>query len=513
MEIRAHAGHGRAAFAVRDYAIGDVVHAETSPLMVWSTSGDKELNIVRAFVELSASSRSTIRSHFCAIESGHPLHSDLERVASRISGVSIPVAHDNKNAKKDAESISDSTRPPAEKDDILGILCIAAANAHRIGNNCSALFPTAAMASHSCVPNMRLLPHPETALGMRYAAIRAIKAGELLTYSYVAPNVLILPTNNRREMLYRSWGFVCECEGCAGQYDASRTIKCPSGHSSMRPPNASAANWLTMFNSGTLSRDGGATSAAVWFCAECGRGQRIPSQFPPLESTLCGLASSVNAGQRMVPRDEMMQAAGLAQRALGPRHWACALLSMLVAEGDIYAVAHPDECRVTSPQQRASLMASALTHLDAFLVHVTERGLFWAAGIEFAAKFARQLAETVEQGSSLPPSPADSASASASAVAVAVAGSSSLHVDPCVLAAIARFLPLRGLGCDIADGHRLSRALDDLKWKCCACGCAISGEISSRSACGGCKTAAFCGVACMKAAWPRHKRFCKGAIL
>eukprot|EP00961_Rhodomonas_salina_P180110 2430824-Rhodomonas_salina.1 len=122
--------------------------------------------------------------------------------------------------------------------DLIRFLLVFDINCH--GN---ALFNLSTRLSHSCEPNT--FCRTETEAGdLAYIAIRDIKDGDLLSFSYVGGgSFLILPTTLRRARL-RKLDFVCTCSRCSGP-DMMRTLRCPKcSECSCVPTYQEAAGWV-----------------------------------------------------------------------------------------------------------------------------------------------------------------------------------------------------------------------------------------------------------------------------
>lgn len=75
------------------------------------------------------------------------------------------------------------------------------------------LFGALAMAEHSCQPNARA-EWDEQEQSMNLVAVRAIKAGDRVSRSYLDIGALLSEVSRRQESLMRDWNFKCECERC-----------------------------------------------------------------------------------------------------------------------------------------------------------------------------------------------------------------------------------------------------------------------------------------------------------
>ena len=85
------------------------------------------------------------------------------------------------------------------------------------------LNPITRLANHSCQGNMELGYAADSPSGCACGlgnyvlrALRPIAAGEELCYSYIGEGVLVEPgaREQRRAVLHRQWGFLCECCRC-----------------------------------------------------------------------------------------------------------------------------------------------------------------------------------------------------------------------------------------------------------------------------------------------------------
>ena len=100
--------------------------------------------------------------------------------------------------------------------------------------NCfhSGFFRACALANHSCSPNaaMKYVPAQQKVV---MVAVRDIAVGEAITVKYLPDMEYILGVSRRRELLYRSWLFWCDCRRCDDDlFDAEGSrhewVRCPS---------------------------------------------------------------------------------------------------------------------------------------------------------------------------------------------------------------------------------------------------------------------------------------------
>ena len=70
-----------------------------------------------------------------------------------------------------------------------------------------------AMTNHSCDPNCEFTSS-EGGRYIREFATRDIKEGEELTISYLEPDDLLKDAEERKDLLFESFGFECVCRRC-----------------------------------------------------------------------------------------------------------------------------------------------------------------------------------------------------------------------------------------------------------------------------------------------------------
>jgi len=76
--------------------------------------------------------------------------------------------------------------------------------------------------NHSCAPNMIYFGMKGS---WKYKALTAIKAGEELSHSYLG-HELLLPTERRKQLLFRSKCFECCCKRCLNPEEPLRDVPC-----------------------------------------------------------------------------------------------------------------------------------------------------------------------------------------------------------------------------------------------------------------------------------------------
>lgn len=136
------------------------------------------------------------------------------------------------------------------------LLSILMTNGHQYLQTKSAIPLFASKFAHSCHPNVGY----SSANGyLEYKLLRPIKAGELVTFSYLA-DLLETPTNERRQLLMETKSFWCQCERCLGP-DYCRCIQCPTC------PNTTKNKLPCQYIQGVTE---------YWECDACGMLEALP---------------------------------------------------------------------------------------------------------------------------------------------------------------------------------------------------------------------------------------------
>ena len=222
--------HGRAMVASRKFEAGEVVLTET-PLLVWP-HGEDELRscvaFLAAFQRASPTTRATVLYDFyhpklddessLAVPKYGLLAAAILRTGSAVGLTEVQVhrlllikatnAHAYYGKEMHFDEILETTANTADKE---------------------ALFVAAAKVSHACVPNTSYSSKRRDGK-LEYRAIRAIAAGDLVTFSYIE-NVWTTPTADRRAELRANYGFHCRCAHCEASDDTGeqcRQLRCPT---------------------------------------------------------------------------------------------------------------------------------------------------------------------------------------------------------------------------------------------------------------------------------------------
>eukprot|EP00928_Gymnodinium_smaydae_P083415 TRINITY_DN66648_c0_g1_i1.p1 TRINITY_DN66648_c0_g1~~TRINITY_DN66648_c0_g1_i1.p1 ORF type:complete len:289 (-),score=70.36 TRINITY_DN66648_c0_g1_i1:143-988(-) len=116
----------------------------------------------------------------------------------------------------------------ADWPEVLRLLAIMISNAVQLQDGGLALFEYIASGNHACEPNCEIV-RPQVAGPVRSIAtlrsLRAVAAGDELTYSYVPSLILLAPTKDRRDFLRIHRGFRCHCNWCQRAFARSRLRK------------------------------------------------------------------------------------------------------------------------------------------------------------------------------------------------------------------------------------------------------------------------------------------------
>jgi hypothetical protein len=103
------------------------------------------------------------------------------------------------------------------------LLAILVTNGHQYQENLSAIPLFGSKFSHSCFPNVG---YSSSSGYLEYTLLRPIlNKGELVSFSYLA-DLFETPTNERRQLLFETKSFLCQCERCLGP-DYCRCLPCP----------------------------------------------------------------------------------------------------------------------------------------------------------------------------------------------------------------------------------------------------------------------------------------------
>ena len=214
VRLTTDAVHGRILVATRDIDVGEVVLAE-KPLLVWQSDGrgpHDAIDFLDAYDAASEETRLAVADFYCPDLDGQMGQVPLYRELSR----------------RLAEATQLKLQHPLTARDIHRLLMIKVTNAHSYTGTAgaygeivgglgphvksAALFEMGSKVSHACQPNTSYSSRHNNGM-MTYTAIRPIRTGEMVTFSYIG-DVLQTPTAARREDLRARYGFECQCKHC-----------------------------------------------------------------------------------------------------------------------------------------------------------------------------------------------------------------------------------------------------------------------------------------------------------
>ncbi|CAB9502881.1 SET domain [Seminavis robusta] len=217
LSIEIMEGMGRVAVATKpldNSYLYQVVLCER-PLLVWEV-GDME-DFVHQFQSAPQETQDAIMDMFHP-----PLDSDSSPIIAKFRDMAGPLAE---------ATGTDVTW--AHK-----ILAICATNAHKFYSGKttsrkphSAIFAYASKIAHSCIPNLAytsVKSEDDNNQGaLQYKVIRNIPMGQPAAFSYIGGGRVLYqtPTHERREKLWRTKSFVCQCKRCSGP-DYCRSVQC-----------------------------------------------------------------------------------------------------------------------------------------------------------------------------------------------------------------------------------------------------------------------------------------------
>eukprot|EP00834_Sanchytrium_tribonematis_P001613 NODE_41_length_34096_cov_2.002235.p9 type:complete len:396 gc:universal NODE_41_length_34096_cov_2.002235:30155-28968(-) len=106
-------------------------------------------------------------------------------------------------------------------EDMLELITIPLLNGHMLDNQ-FAIFNIGSKFSHDCDPNCAVV---QDGNGLKFVTCKSIKAGDVLSISYLPSEELIMPTLLRRYNLLLKKSFFCFCKKCCS-LDITRCFKC-----------------------------------------------------------------------------------------------------------------------------------------------------------------------------------------------------------------------------------------------------------------------------------------------
>jgi len=203
-------------------------------------------------------------------------------------------------------------------------------NIHRDDENSlnfPGLFVIGSKFSHSCSPNCAFQFDPSGDLV--YYAVRPIKKGDMLTFSYIGDGFNLLSgTVSRRVQLGRLL-FVCECARCL-ESDTSRTMLCPGCKEISAIPYSklkiNQADYICKAMNLEIP-ESFFSSDTRWACAKCGDVTIPEEQLKAERYFESSVPSALDSGERSMPLEIRQNLLSESKKVLGWKHWVVSLLT------------------------------------------------------------------------------------------------------------------------------------------------------------------------------------------
>lgn len=325
MEERTTPALGRAYFATRNFAAGEVVLQET-PFLVFAGAAD----VVNALPSLPPPVQARVADLWAPSEPFSAAY------AAALRDRNLPTSGPRARAAAAVDS-----------------------NAFQWGPAALALFDRASIFAHSCAPNV-VFGAKTAEKTATFRTLREVAAGELLALDYLGSRTL-WGTAARRRHLQRTKFFWCMCPrccGCGAQYarDETAAVACPRCHAP----------------SGAAPLNGGDCERRAWQCAACGAtlcdadfGADFAARLEKLETQAADIDVSVACGDAVDSADavSLLDVRSLRDEArtlLGDSHWTT--LTLELALFDVLAALL---LRSSSPSPRGlAELSDILSRLD-----------------------------------------------------------------------------------------------------------------------------------------------------
>jgi len=265
-------GLGLSAIATKSFEVGDIVLIER-PLLVFDPRDNS--SIVQGFLACSKQAQNQLLHLFCPAFTlpDCRLADNIEETSPLPSSVRAE-AHSLLQQFSQGDSSCQLVFS-----DVFRLLMAIRLNAHEFccddcesGVSRAACFEIASKMAHSCAPNLSFSAKCMTSRPLdvitappmngatpaaspsfiEYRAISPIRAGDLLTISYLSARQLRKSTLIRRRLLRRDYLFFCCCPRCT-QPDWARTLRCPHCNGPLVRFDTNSGN---PFDSGRLSSTG-----------------------------------------------------------------------------------------------------------------------------------------------------------------------------------------------------------------------------------------------------------------
>lgn len=219
VEVKIVEGLGRCAFSLKDFEPGDVIIDEP-PLVVFTSLPDLWEKI-----------KCNIPVKEAVMDMARPLLGDEKPNAYNKEHISGDMVNDIPEVEKMARELH-----VKDKVELMQLHLIVRTNAHSYTgkrvyardaeSSKHALFALGSKVAHSCAPNTEYTSKTKDGHG-KYTAVKHIKAGCMLTWTYIGYEALMFcSTPERQRRLLKVKNFFCQCDRCV-TLDQGRAMKCP----------------------------------------------------------------------------------------------------------------------------------------------------------------------------------------------------------------------------------------------------------------------------------------------
>lgn len=204
-EIRETPDSGKALFATRDYAVGDIVLQEDKPLTILSRSDDNK-NPYHAIAQ--------------AYQQQQLKNSNVE---AKLLSLYHPQNTNTTKAEQELWISTQSAAPDSER--LHKIIMIACCNSFHGGY----IYEQASRINHSCQPNAVVRIQEKGDNTLQVKALTPIATNEAVSISY-AGLYLYADTRARQRILRRDKYFDCTCVRCQAPVDPANSVPCTICH-------------------------------------------------------------------------------------------------------------------------------------------------------------------------------------------------------------------------------------------------------------------------------------------
>eukprot|EP00667_Euglena_gracilis_P007224 EG_transcript_7294 len=373
----------RAAVAARDFEIGEEIIREP-PLMLFP----KLRSNTPLFDKLDAIA---LRNHL-AEKVVYPLiyYSQASpEIKAKVHEFYVPRLPEDSvqlqrysGAVREVLELEEFRRRDVTAEKMIDFLLILRCNVHMIGDGTktSALFYLGSKVTHSCDPNCMALAH---GIQLAYRAIRPIKKGEPITFSYISGWDLWKSTPARRALLQDQRFFQCCCLRCVS-VDQCRRMICPAcGDPSLLHHQTGQLSYM--------GQDPNPPTDTPWTChnPDCGRKFGDDALPLALEAQLQGeildtfFSAASHEALPLAP-EVPQQYLKVCEERLGRHHWLTALM--------VYTHLALHHTALNKGEKPWSTGKNALTWADR-LVRWMDQAMSGTMQEAIIAKFAGQTAE------------------------------------------------------------------------------------------------------------------------